>query len=109
MAIIQIQNEDSLFFWTTMGIKPAQRERLERMFGEWLVKKHGSLAAAQKAWDGVGNEGDQFARGRVGLLGIWPMTQPQTGGMAKRVADEVEFYAETCKVGLYGRHGYFPS
>ena len=34
-------------------------------------------------------------RVRSGLLSIWPMTQPQTGGMAKRVADEVAFYAET--------------
>jgi hypothetical protein len=31
----------------------------------------------------------------VGLLNIWPLTQPQTGGMAKRVADELAFYAET--------------
>ena len=95
MAIIQVQNEDSLLFWTTAGIKPAQRERLGRKFGEWLVKKYGSLDEARKAWDGVGKEGDDFAQGKVGLVGIWPMTQPQTGGMAKRVADEIAFYAET--------------
>jgi len=95
VAIIQVQNEDSLFFWTAGAIKPAQRERLERKFGEWLVKKYGSLDEAKKAWDGVGKEDDDFARGKVGLLSIWPMTQPQAGGMAKRVADEVAFYADT--------------
>jgi hypothetical protein len=95
VAIIQIQNEDSLLFWTTVGIKPAQRERLERNFGGWLVKRYGSLDEAKKAWEGVGKEGDDFGQGRVGLLSIWPMTQPQAGGMAKRVADEVAFYAET--------------
>jgi hypothetical protein len=95
VAVIQVQNEDSLLFWTTMGIKPVQQEHLGRKFGEWLVKKYGSLDEARKAWDGVGKEGDDFARGRVGLLSIWPMTQPQAGGMAKRVADEVAFYAET--------------
>ena len=52
-----------------MGIKPAQRERLGRKFGEWLVKKYGSLDEARKAWDGVGKEGDDFAQGKVGLLG----------------------------------------
>jgi hypothetical protein len=95
VAIIQIQNEDSLFFWTAGAIKPPQRERLERKFGEWLVKKYGSLDEAKKAWDGVGKEGDDFGRGKVGLLSIWPMTQPQTGGTAKRLADEVAFYGET--------------
>ena len=63
MAVIQVQNEDSLLFWTTMGIKPAQQERLGRKFGEWLVKKYGSLDKAMKAWDGVGKEGDDFAAG----------------------------------------------
>ena len=95
VAVIQVQNEDSLLFWTTVGIKPAQQERLGRKFGEWLVKKYGSLDKARKAWDGVGKEGDDFAQGKVGLTRLWPMIQPQTGGMAKRVADETEFYAET--------------
>jgi hypothetical protein len=95
VAIIQVQNEDSLLFWTTQAIKPEQQVRLGVKFGEWLVRKYGSLDEARRTWDGVGKEGDDFARGRVGLLNIWPMTQPQTGGMAKRVADELEFYAET--------------
>jgi hypothetical protein len=95
VAMIQIQNEDSLLFWTTQTIRPPQQERLGRKFGEWLTRKYGSLDAARKAWDGAGQGGDDFARGKVGLLGIWPMTQPQSGGMAQRVADELEFYAET--------------
>jgi hypothetical protein len=95
VAIIQIQNEDSLLFWTAAEIKPPQNERLGRKFGEWLVKKYGALDMAKKAWDGVGREGDDFAQGRVGLFSIWPMTQPQTGGTAKRIADELTFYAET--------------
>jgi hypothetical protein len=95
VAIIQIQNEDSLLFWTMVEIKPAQQVRLGMKFGEWLVKKYGSLDEARKAWDGVGKEGDDFAQGRVGLLEMWRLTQPQTGGMAKRVADQLTFYAET--------------
>jgi hypothetical protein len=95
VAIIQVQNEDSLLFWTTQAIKPAQQLRLGMKFGAWLVRKYGALDEASKAWDGVGKDGDDFARGRVGLLDIWMLTQPQTGGMARRVADQLEFYAET--------------
>ena len=62
------------------------------------MARQGSMARldeARQAWNGVAHEGDDFAQGRVGLFSIWPMTQPQTGGMAKRVADELAFYAET--------------
>jgi hypothetical protein len=95
VAIIQVQNEDSLLFWTTQALKPQQQAILGKQFGDWLITKYGSLDKAKAAWDGVGNEKDDFAHGIVGLNLVWPMTQPQTGGMAKRVRDEVEFYAET--------------
>src|SRR6185437_4786164 len=48
VAVIQIQNEDSLLFWTTMAMKPEQQARLGTKFGAWLVKKYGSLDAASK-------------------------------------------------------------
>lgn len=95
VAIIQVQNEDSLLFWTTQGMKPQQQERLGIKFGQWLVKRYGSLAKAKDAWQGVGNDKDDFAQGQVGLMNVYPMTQPQSGGMAKRVHDELEFYSET--------------
>ena len=53
LAIIQLQNEDSLLFWTAQNIKGKQAEMLGRQFGEWLKAKYGSIAAALKAW---GNE-----------------------------------------------------
>lgn len=95
VAIIQIQNEDSLFFWTTMAIKPAQQARLAKKFAGWLAGKYGSLADARKSWGNAGHKDDEIPAGRVGLVGIYPMTIPQTGEMARRVADEVAFYAET--------------
>src|SRR4051794_8803442 len=85
VALIQVQNEDSLLFWTTMGIRPAQQERLGKKFGEWLVRKYGSIGEASRAWKGVGHAEDDLARGRVGLFNVWHMTQPQTGGMAGRI------------------------
>jgi hypothetical protein len=95
VAIIQVQNEDSLLFWTMMGLRPAQQVRLVKKFGTWLVKKYGSLEEAKKGWEGVGHGDDQFGRGLVGLMNVWTMTRPQSGGMARRVADELRFYAET--------------
>jgi hypothetical protein len=95
VGIIQVQNEDSLFFWTTMGMKPALKERFGKKFGEWLVKKYGSLAKAKEAWDGTANDKDDFANGKVGILNVWHMTQTLKGGIGKRVRDETEFYART--------------
>src|SRR5437016_2887971 len=37
VAIIQVQNEDSLLFWTTQGIKPEQQAQLSRLYGKWLT------------------------------------------------------------------------
>ncbi len=93
VAIIQVQNEDSLFFWTTMGMKKPQADRLAARFARWLAAKYGTLQAAAKAWPGADQAGDDPARGKVALVGIYPMTQKQTGGLARRVADEVAFYA----------------
>ncbi len=44
VGIIQIQNEDGMFFWTMQGMpEPAQKRILHKQFGDWLVKKYGSL------------------------------------------------------------------
>ncbi|MEK7475759.1 MAG: hypothetical protein AAB152_09015 [Candidatus Coatesbacteria bacterium] len=95
VAIIQIQNEDSLLFWTVANIKGKQREKLCRLYGDFLVAKYGSLDKAKAAWEGEADEGDRFAEGRAGLLHIWEMTQERTGGRAKRLADQLEFLART--------------
>jgi hypothetical protein len=101
VALIQIQNEDSLLFWTMQALRPGHQERLGKKFATWLVKKYGSLDKMRRAWDGAGHKDDDFARGRIGLLNVWPMTQPQSGGMARRVGDELAFYAETQRA-FYG-------
>ncbi len=95
VALIQVQNEDSLLFWTTQTLKPAAKARFAARFAGWLAKKYGSVADARKAWGVPDQPGDDPAQGRVGLLGIYPMTIRQSGGMARRVADEVAFHAET--------------
>ena len=98
VAIIQVQNEDGMFFWTMQGLHPEQQALLGRKFAAWLTTKYGTLAAAKAAWTGApagSDGGDDWTNGKVGILPTWQLTQNQTGGLAKRVADQVHFFADT--------------
>jgi hypothetical protein len=95
VAIIQLQNEDSLLFWTAQNIKGKQAELLGRKFGDWLKGKYGSLAKAVDAWRGDRAADDDFPAGRVGLLLVWEWTQQREGGRKRRLDDQLQFYAET--------------
>jgi len=95
VAIIQIQNEDGMFFWTIDALKAPQKIVLGKLFGQWLVKKYGSLASAADAWDAPRQTGDHFAGGDVEILSVWQWTQAQHGGMGRRLADQLQFFADT--------------
>jgi hypothetical protein len=95
VAIIQIQNEDGMFFWTMDAIRPEQKRLLGRKFAAWLEAKYGSLKAASDAWDGVGAAGDDFAAGDVGIMSVGQWTRPQHGAMGRRLADQLKFFADT--------------
>ena len=95
VAIIQVQNEDGMFFWTMQGLHPEQKALLGKKFAVWLAKKYGSLTTVRNAWPGATNDKDDFDHQLVGILDTWVLTQPQTGGMEKRAADQTQFFAET--------------
>jgi len=96
VAILQIQNEDSLLFWTEQDIQGEARRLLGRQFAEFAKKKYGSLDEASEAWGGAEMDQDDLAAGVLGLFPIWHQTQP--GGRRKaRLADQLEFYAETMR------------
>ena len=97
VAIIQIQNEDSLLFWTFQGIKPDQKRALSKKFGSWLLKKYGSLDAAKQKWVGAQQAGDEWTTARPALLDTWVLTQPQTGGMKTRSDDQTAFLIDQQK------------
>jgi hypothetical protein len=59
LAIVEIQNEDSLLFWTSQAIKGSAKQELRRQFGEFLRKKYDSLAKAAAAWNGAAPSPDQ--------------------------------------------------
>jgi hypothetical protein len=94
VAVIQIQNEDSLFFWTLQGLKPYWMRRLGAQFGSWCTRRYGSLEKTLAAWQGMRWNGDDLPNGVLGLMNIYQMTLPQQGGAALRIRDEVQFLAE---------------
>ena len=72
VAIIELQTEDRLLFWTRDRIQGAQRLALERRYGSFLQKKYGSLGQAQQAWRGAGEASDAPQDARMALLATKP-------------------------------------
>lgn len=52
LGLILLQGEDNLFFYTfnPANYPPAQQERIDRLFGDFLIAKYGSINAATAAW-----------------------------------------------------------
>ena len=90
---LEVQNEDSFLFWTFSpeNIPDAQLRILEKMFGDWLVKKHGSLDAAFAAWKGQKVKRDAPAEGRAAFRPLWNMFSEKSA----RDQDTAAFLYET--------------
>ncbi|GBF79774.1 hypothetical protein [Aphanothece sacrum] len=99
IAIIQLQNEDSLLFWTISQVKGRDLDILSGQFAQWLSKKYGSLTNASIAWEKESVKGDNFAEKLVRFYPISEMTQSQNpnSGKGKRLADQTQFYTETMR------------
>jgi len=96
VAIIQVQNEDSLLFWTFNTLKEPLRGELRKKFGQWLADKYGSLKRAGAAWKEQKHPADNFEAGEAGLYNIWDFTSqaPRPNeGKARRMADQLQFLA----------------
>lgn len=104
VALVQLQNEDSLLFWTFNSIQGADLDLLRRRFGAWLTNKYGALDRAREAWRGAPPHGsnvpDAFERGLVSFCNLWHLFQPEQnawneGGFGRRMSDQAAFLAET--------------
>lgn len=99
----EIINEDSYFFWTfAAGNIPDEQMRIvEKQFGDWLVKKYGSLEKALAGWNGQHEGRDAPAEGRMAFRPLWNMSHEKTARDKDAARFLVEsqrtFYAETCK------------
>ncbi|EAZ90525.1 hypothetical protein [Crocosphaera chwakensis] len=97
IAIIQLQNEDSLLFWTFKNLKGRDLELLSNKYRDWLIKKYGSLEQVVKIWKNVSIEGENVKEGKLKFYEIWHLTQPENpnSGKGKRLADQTQFLTET--------------
>jgi len=95
VAVIHLQNEDSLLFWTAQSIKGKQLELLGKQFGDWTKVKYGTVEAALRHWNGGGLPEDDPASGVLGIHIVWHFTQPHSGGFNDRLNDQLQFLAET--------------
>ncbi len=105
VAIVEIQNEDSLLFWNLSGksFPSPEWHELEHQFALWLVQRYGSLKAAYATWNRAAksttaatNPHDNFARQRIWLYGAWHMTRQgikTVPTLLPRIRDQVTFLA----------------
>ncbi|MHC4743150.1 MAG: carbohydrate-binding protein, partial [Planctomycetota bacterium] len=102
VAMLEIQNEDSHFFWT-FGEKNAPPERwdtLKIQYAAWLKSKYGSLEKTFEAWQTKPTPEDDLANNKLQLLGAWSMTRDGIKAAPKsrkRVGDQVRFLTENMR------------
>lgn len=99
IALVQVQNEDSIFFWTLQAIPPEQSKIFGKAFGDWAKKKFGSLDKALKEWGnaapgGIAGVKDDLANGILGFYPNFEFNSPDKGPASARKASQVEFMAE---------------
>ncbi|MCF8225618.1 MAG: hypothetical protein K9J30_07040 [Bacteroidales bacterium] len=93
VGLIQIKNEDGVFFWTMQGIKPELKRLVGELFADWAADKYGSIEKAYRAWDDLHMEGDDPRDGILDIYPTWNLLQDVSGGTAARMADQTEFFA----------------
>lgn len=98
---VEIQNEDSFFFWTfdARNIPDPQLQILETRFGDWLTKRYGSIAKALESWKGPPLPRDAAKEGRVGFRPLWNIAHEKTrrdqDTAAFLLEVQTEFYRDT--------------
>lgn len=92
LAGVEIQNEDSLFFWSfsDKSIPDPEMRIVEKMYGDWLIKKYGSLDAAVSHWKNLRLPRDNPAEGRMGFRNMWSVFHER----AQRDKDGIAFLTE---------------
>lgn len=78
ISIIQIENEDAVFFWTMSGIKPELKRMVGQQFSAWLKKKYGN---------------QNFIKDTMALFPIYDLTLAPNKNTPALLKDQVEFYA----------------
>jgi hypothetical protein len=107
VGIIQIMNEDGVFFWTMQNMRPALKKMVTAKYISWLQKRYGTLSSAFTAWGDATLPADHLDTQTVDLYSLYEMTLPASGNKAIRMKDQVEFFADT-QYDFYHRiHDYY--
>lgn len=108
LAIVEMQNEDSIFFWNPLGdladSKPkkwqAHARQLRQMFATWVKKNYSSDTELKKAW-GALKHGDSVKADELRIMSPWELTgdgpRGAFAGQTQRAADCIRFLAELQK------------
>lgn len=104
LAIIQMQNEDSLLFWSLNNLKGREARLIAERFGAFLERKYKTLDLAREAFDGAQAPGpiddfkDDWETGSIALANLWHLTEAaNTKRASTRLRDQTEFLTETMR------------
>jgi len=90
---LEVTNEDSMFFYTIDGMAPHYQKELDRLWGEWLLKRHGSREKLAEAWGADLAAGESPKDGTVKRLAIWQFHSVPPPKVP-RASDQLRFYFE---------------
>ena len=93
VAIVQVKNEDGVFFWTIQNVKESLKKKIRQQFYMWLIGKYGDIISAKNSWAEATLPGDRPKIGEMDIYQIWEATQNQTESVQKRLTDQIEFMA----------------
>ncbi len=95
VGLIQVQNEDGVFFWTMQNIKPELRLLIRKKFTAWLIKKYGSYENTLRQWDNFTLKEDDPDNSLFGIFSTWDMTRDLPPEERARMRDQVIFFTGT--------------
>ncbi len=103
LAAVEMQNEDSVFFWNPLGWlaegkkMPLHSKMLREMWAAWVKKKYASDDALKAAW-GQLRDGDSVKADELLVMGPWELAgkgpQGRFAGEDRRAGDYIAFLAE---------------
>jgi hypothetical protein len=103
LAIVEMQNEDSVFFWNPLGWlaegkkMPLHSQMLRERWAAWVKAKYKTDAALKTAW-GALRSGDSVGSSELQVMSPWEL--PGEGprgpfaGQDRRAGDYIQFLAE---------------
>jgi hypothetical protein len=103
LAIVEMQNEESVFFWNPLGWiaegkkAPLHSKQLGKAWAAWVRKKYKNDDELQAAWGELRNN-DSVRADELRLMGPWELDGPGPrgafAGMTKRAGDYIQFLTE---------------